>query len=209
MNIVTKFDDSRNIFFVSDTHFGHANICRGTSSWVDISGTRDFGNLDAMNDKIIENINRIVSKDDILVHLGDFSFGGVDNISKFRSQIVCENIHLIIGNHDKHIEENKNSTRDLFRSVNESMVMEYKRSPFKFTFFISHLPIASWPNMGRGVMHLHGHMHSPNHMRIAEGRAMDVGIDGNNLEPIHIDEVIKLLRDRPITNLTLKKDHHV
>lgn len=209
MNIVTKFDDSRNIFFISDTHFGHANICRGTSAWEDLSGTRDFDDLDSMNNKLVENINSVVAKDDILIHLGDFSFGGIDNIAKFRNLIVCDTIHLILGNHDKHIEENKNNTRSFFSSINETMLLEYKRNSIKFNFFVSHLPLASWPNMGWGVMHLHGHTHLPNHLRLAEGKAMDVGVDGNNLEPIHIETVIELLRNKPIANLTLKEDHHI
>jgi hypothetical protein len=36
---------------------------------------------------------------------------------------------------------------------------------------------------------------------------MDVGVDGNNLYPIQMNEVLKLMRDRPVKSL-FSKDHH-
>ncbi len=39
-------------------------------------------------------------------------------------------------------------------------------------------------------------------------RAMDVGVDGNGLEPISLDEVISLMKDREVKKLSLPKDHH-
>jgi hypothetical protein len=37
---------------------------------------------------------------------------------------------------------------------------------------------------------------------------MDVGVDGNGLEPISLDEVFSIMKDRPIKKLALPKDHH-
>ena len=62
--------------------------------------------------------------------------------------------------------------------------------------------------MNDNVIHLHGHVHLPPHQRIAEGRAMDVGVDGNNMEPLVLGEVLGLLKDQPIKKLCLPKDHH-
>jgi len=52
-----------------------------------IDKTRDFQTLDEMNQALVDNINTFVGEDDILIHLGDFSFNGFDNIEKFRSQL--------------------------------------------------------------------------------------------------------------------------
>ena len=71
----------------------------------------------------------------------------------------------------------------------------------------SHEQLVSWNNMNRGWIHLHGHVHLPSNKRIAQGRAMDVGVDGNNLKPVSLKEVLKL-RERPIKNLSIPKDHH-
>jgi calcineurin-like phosphoesterase family protein len=78
----------------------------------------------------------------------------------------------------------------------------------KFKFVCMHYPIASWHNMNQEVIHLHGHVHLPEHLRIAEGKAMDVGVDGNGLEPLSLDEIVELMKDRPVKKLALPKDHH-
>lgn len=79
-------------FFTSDTHFGHANIIRLCN--------RPFQNVEEMNEVLIENWNKVVSKDDTVFHLGDFAFGGS---SVWNSIIPRLNghINLIIGNHDR------------------------------------------------------------------------------------------------------------
>ena len=214
MKIVLEKD--QNLFFTSDTHYGHTNICRATTRWTDADNvTRDFKSLDHMNDTIADNINEIVNENDILIHLGDFSFGGFDNISEFRNRIVCKNIHLVLGNHDHHIERNKENIQDLFASVNHYINLDIRRPSSirkgemdKFKFVLMHFPIASWDGMNDGVMHLHGHVHLPKHQRIAGGRAMDVGVDGNDMYPLGMFEVLNLLKNQPIKSLSLPKDHH-
>jgi calcineurin-like phosphoesterase family protein len=69
---------NQRLFFTSDTHYNHTNICRGISNWDGRRGTRDFNSLDEMNASIIDGINSTVGEDDVLVHLGDWSFGGFD-----------------------------------------------------------------------------------------------------------------------------------
>jgi calcineurin-like phosphoesterase family protein len=209
-------EKGQHLFFTSDTHYGHTNICRATTKWTGADNmTRDFKSLEHMNDAIADNINEIVNENDILIHLGDFSFGGFDNISEFRNRIVCKNIHLVLGNHDHHIERNKENIQDLFASVNHYINLDIRRPSSirkgemdKFKFVLMHFPIASWDGMNDGVMHLHGHVHLPKHQRIAGGRAMDVGVDGNDMYPLSMFEVLNLLKNQPIKSLSLPKDHH-
>jgi calcineurin-like phosphoesterase family protein len=209
-------EKGQSLFFTSDTHYGHTNICRATTRWTDADNvTRDFKSLEHMNTTIVDNINEIVGENDILIHLGDFSFGGFENITEFRSRIICKNIHLVLGNHDHHIERNKDDIRRLFTSVNHYINLDIRRPSTvkkgeidKFNFILMHFPIASWDGMNDGVMHLHGHVHLPKHQRIAEGRAIDVGVDGNEMYPLGLFEVINLLKDQPIKKLVLPKDHH-
>jgi calcineurin-like phosphoesterase family protein len=209
-------EKGQHLFFTSDTHYGHTNICRATTKWTGADNvTRNFKSLEHMNDAIADNINEIVNENDILIHLGDFSFGGFDNISEFRNRIVCKNIHLVLGNHDHHIERNKENIQDLFASVNHYINLDIRRPSSirkgemdKFKFVLMHFPIASWDGMNDGVMHLHGHVHLPKHQRIAGGRAMDVGVDGNDMYPLGMFEVLNLLKNQPIKSLSLPKDHH-
>ena len=202
------------LWFTSDTHFGHSNICRATTKWEGADNvTRDFKSLDHMNDTLVNNINEVVGVDDILIHLGDWSFGGFENIELFRNRINCKNIHLVFGNHDHHIRRNKGDVQSLFSSVQDYLMIDLRmHKPGKIvdrhTLICMHYPIASWDGMNDGNIHLHGHVHLPNNQRVADGMAMDVGVDGNNYYPISIENVLTIMRYQPIKRLTLPKDHH-
>jgi calcineurin-like phosphoesterase family protein len=207
-------EKGQRLFFTSDTHYAHSNICSATTKWEGASNlTREFNSLDHMNATLVNNINNMVGEDDILIHLGDWSFGGFEKVQEFRDRIVCKNIHLVLGNHDHHIERNKEGVQSLFSSVQNYLRLEVRRpinkaTTEKFIFVCMHYPIASWHDMNQGVIHLHGHVHLPYHLRIAEGKAMDVGVDGNELEPISMDQVLGIMEMQPIKKLTLPKDHH-
>jgi len=202
MKIVAK-----NVWFTSDSHFGHTNICRGVSKWNTgdeeefNAATRNFPDLETMNEHIVENINNCVGENDWLIHLGDFSFGGIENIEVLRSQIKCKNIVLIIGNHDHHIENNKENVRKHFRHVAHyeelDVTVENRLGANKHKFVLCHYPIVSWNNMPRGAFMLHGHQHLKGDSRFGEGRRMDVGMCGSpEFRPYHIDEVLELLSGR-------------
>ena len=204
------------LWFTSDTHYNHSNICRATTQWKDADNvTRDFSSLERMNEEILFWINQKVAQDDILIHLGDWSFGGFDSIKQFRDRIICKNVHLVLGNHDHHIQRNKDNVQSLFSSVHEYLYLEVRRPGVtkkdamdRYAFVCMHYPIASWNNMNNGVIHLHGHVHLPPQQRLARGKAMDVGIDGNQYEPIGLDEILSIMDKQPIAKLELPKDHH-
>ena len=213
MKIVVE--KGQRVFFTSDTHYNHTNICSGVSEWDGSRGTRDFNTLYEMNAVLINGINSTVGENDILIHLGDWSFGGFDKIEEFRNQIVCKNIHLILGNHDHHIQNNKEDIQDLFLSVNQYLYLtvveqaKAKNEPAqKHRFVLSHYPIASWQDMGQGVMHLHGHVHLPKGKRVGPGRMMDVGVDGNDLKPIDLSGVLAIMKKQPVKSMFNFKDHH-
>jgi calcineurin-like phosphoesterase family protein len=221
MEMKITLEKGQRLFFTSDTHYGHKNICRGVSNWKTYDGetpinqTRPFDTLEQMNARIVAGLNASVGENDILIHSGDFSFGGFENIEIFRNRIVCKNIHLVLGNHDHHIERNKGGVKNYFKSVNDILTLhvemdkESKKDPkIVHTFEISHYPIASWKNMNEGVIHLHGHVHLPLHKRLSEGKGMDIGIDGNNMDPISLEEVLSIMENQPIRKLSLPSDHH-
>jgi calcineurin-like phosphoesterase family protein len=200
------------LWFTSDTHYNHANICSSTTKWTDPVTIREFKTLEHMNAHIVGNINEKVGQDDILFHLGDWSFGGFEQIELFRNQIVCRNIHIITGNHDHHIENDREGIQSLFSSVSKYLNLNVKwnvGTPLmdEQRFALMHFPIASWDNMARGAIHLHGHVHFEADKRIGMGKMMDVGVDGNNLYPISMNQVLKLMRDQPIKSM-FTFDHH-
>lgn len=200
------------LWFTSDTHYNHANICSSTTKWKDPVTIREFKTLEHMNSHLAGNINEVVGQDDILFHLGDWSFGGFESIGHFRNQIVCQNIHIITGNHDHHIENNRSDCQKLFSSVNKYVELNVKwnvGTPLQneANFVLMHFPIASWNNMARGAIHLHGHVHFNPNMRLQEGKMMDVGCDGNMLYPIQMQEVLRIMENRPVKSI-FRFDHH-
>jgi calcineurin-like phosphoesterase family protein len=199
------------LWFTSDTHYNHANICSSTTKWTDPVTIREFRTLEHMNSHLVGNINEMVGQDDVLFHLGDWSFGGFESIEQFRNQIVCQNVHIVTGNHDHHIQNNRGDCQNLFSSVNKYVELNVKwpvgPEMHEANFVLMHFPIASWNNMARGAIHLHGHVHFDPSMRLQEGKMMDVGCEGNNLYPIDMSEILSIMRDRPVKSL-FNRDHH-
>lgn len=198
-----------NLWFTSDTHYGHTNICRGVSQWGSINSegvfevnepaTRDFLTVDYMNNQIVSNINSVVDANDWLVHLGDWSFGGFEKIEEFREKINCKNITLIMGNHDQHIQSNKSDIQKLFTHVShyeELSVTREKKSDKNAKFILCHYPIISWNGQHKGTKMLHGHQHLKGDARVTQKDRMDIGMCGSpEFRPYHIEEILEHFND--------------
>jgi len=208
-------EKGQRLWFTSDTHYNHANICSAITKWTDPVTCREFKTLEHMNATLVGNINEVVGQDDILIHLGDWSFGGFEKIQEFRDKIVCKNIHLITGNHDHHIEKNRENCQSLFSSVNKYVELNVKWNVGTLehalmndaNFVLMHFPIASWNDMAKGAIHLHGHVHFPVDKRIGYGKMMDVGVDGNDLYPVSLNKVLSVMHNQPIKSM-FEFDHH-
>ena len=183
------------VYITSDSHYAHSNCCRGISTWK--SGFRDFDTLEQMNNAIVDNINDRVSENDTLYHLGDWSFGGVENVEIFRKRIICKNIHLIYGNHDENIMKDT-GLQSLFSST-DHVFTGYIGKTF---FHLSHYAHRVWPKSHKGSIHLYGHSHGS----IPDfSKSMDVGVDCHpEFRPFHINEVIQKMSKIEI----VKVDHH-
>lgn len=220
-----------NVWFSSDWHYGHANIVRGVSEWEDKSACRNFDTLEEHNETLVNNINKVVAKDDIIYMIGDFAFGGKQNIYELRSRINCNNIHLILGNHDHHIRKNAKlldgkgneiDCHSLFSSVNEVL---YKKISGE-RFVLCHYSMRTWDNGHHGAIMLYGHSHGslPDYSGIFQNvikgvdgediktittsvkfKTMDVGVDTHpEFRPYSLDEI----REAMATRIPLRVDHH-
>ena len=198
------------VWITSDTHYHHTNICRGITRWrtqdgkIPIEQTRNFQDLDEMNSTIVNNINQKVGPNDTLIHLGDFAFGGFDKIGEFLDRLVCKNIHLVLGNHDQHITKNREDIRDRFLSVSKYLEVNID----DVDFVLSHYPHASWNKLGKGSIHLHGHVHLSYKDKWGKGNRLDVGMDGNGYFPYKITEIVHMMDRREIRS-EMDLDHHL
>lgn len=223
MGLITKTINllgDQKVFFFSDPHYNHKNICRGTTTWnlEDHGGSnavRDFDTVEEMNDKIVSDINNVVGRNDYLVCLGDWSFGGVNSIWEFRSRIHCLNVILVLGNHDEKIDNNallpnyphKVGAQDVFESVFGRLQLFVKsdKKPTR-AYDCNHFPWTIWDQRHHERVHLFGHVHGN---FTHPDRALDVGIDNifkikGNYEPLSEYEIYDYMRDR----VSLPLDHH-
>lgn len=171
-------------YAIADTHYHHRNICAGTTQWS--SGvTRPFKTLEEMNDSIAYSINRVLLENDVLYHLGDWSFGSPDKAKEFFDRINCKHIHLILGNHDWESEDRLK----MLESLDFISISHYKEILVNDTLVcMSHFPQEYWNKAEGGSVHLHGHMHGQ--MGVSKWRRFDVGWD-ISASPFRIEELIK------------------
>ena len=214
-----------NIWFTSDSHWGHKNLCLGVSEWDDKEKScRNFQTLEEMNELIVNNINKYVKADDILYHLGDWSFGGIENIWEFRKQINCKNIYLVPGNHDHHIKKNKliecntdwcyNHIKNFLdfslpcpekSSVPAQQLFNILPELTKIIIdkqeiILCHFPLDEWENMDRGSIHLHGHCHGTKNDSFMNTycKRKDVGIDNPEFRPYSWEGIKEEMKERKI-----------
>lgn len=78
-------------YYISDLHFGHANVIRFDN--------RPFGNVQEMEDTIISNWNNKVKNEDEVYILGDFCWGLKNEWIRLLDRLNGHK-YLILGNHD-------------------------------------------------------------------------------------------------------------
>jgi len=176
---------------------------------VPVNQTRDFPNLEKMNQAIVDGINSVVMVDDVLIHVGDWSFGGFDSIRQLYDRLVCKNIFLYLGNHDHHQKKNKHDIREIYILVDnteDSLYVDKKH------IHLGHYPLQSWKDMKQGSIHLHGHCHFTGEDRFGKGKKMDIGMDGHpEFRPYNLrTEIFPLMAKREVcSEYETKLDHHV
>jgi len=81
------------IYLTADPHYHHANIIKYCN--------RPFGTYHQMDEALIKNHNSVVSNDDTVFFLGDFTLSrNKDVIEDYLSRLNGHK-HLILGNHDE------------------------------------------------------------------------------------------------------------
>lgn len=179
------------IWFTADTHFGHRNIAGpDVSNWK--NGYRNFSSVGEMDDELLHQINKVVDRDDVLYHLGDFSLA---NPFLYRDAIRCNDVRLILGNHDK---------MDRYHNLFQLITPYHKIEVDKTTFCLFHYAMRVWEKSHHGSIHLYGHSHGS--IDNDWGRSMDVGVDAiftltGQYRPISIDEVLGIMNCRKIKNV--------
>ena len=176
------------VFFSSDTHFCHNQPF--------LYEPRDFQSVEEMNEAIIERWNKVVKPDDVVYHLGDIMLNddikGIECLRRLNGQIF-----LIYGNHDTDRRKNFIAEECPYKMIGGWYAIPIKYG--KFSFFLSHYPTITSnfddKYFSQHVINLHGHTHQKtNFLNPANPFMYHVGLDSHNCTPIHIDDIIKDIR---------------
>ena len=176
------------IFFTSDTHFGHNKefLWKG----------RGFGSVEEHAEGLIENWNKVVKAHDIVYFLGDIALSP-ENEEKSIEWVKRLNgeIKWIGGNHDT----DKRMERFLVECDN---IIEWdgwaeKLKLDKKTLFLTHYPTLTINKLDSQeqvkktlVYNLHGHTHqTTNFSPDLPKNCYHVGLDSHNLTPVSWEEV--------------------
>jgi calcineurin-like phosphoesterase family protein len=174
---------SRDIWLISDTHFGHENILKFRDGGPDgplIRGSM-FDSVDQMDEYMIHQWNTYVKPGDIVYHLGDLFFGDKDKFLKNFKKLHGAK-RLIVGNHDdiKWI-----AKHELFQKI-----MMWRMFP-EHGMLLTHVPVHDTVLFegrfkGHDALNVHGHIHqnpSPTEKHKC------VCVEQIDYTPIHIEDV--------------------
>jgi len=188
--------NEKQIWFTSDTHFGHANVIRFNN--------RPFKDVEQMDAMLIKNWNSVVSYQDDVYHLGDFSLTSAERSLRILEQLNG-NIHLIKGNHEKSVLE-KSFTRDKFcwiKDYYELKVEDPSAKGGRQSIVLLHYAMKVWNKSHHGSWHLYGHSHGslPDDIN---SLSFDVGVDSHDYFPISYEDVKRIMKKKVFIPL----DHH-
>ena len=182
------FEKAERLFFTSDTHFGHRNIIKYCE--------RPFSCIEEMDDALIANWNRVVGKDDIIFHLGDFAMGGSAEWSRLLQKLNGK-IYLILGNHDL-------KTIGAGFSRLEGVAMQMLINVKGQIIYLNHYPFLCYGGAYRNTWQLYGHVHTCHanrgldvpRLKMLMPMQYDVGVDNNNYRPVSFEQVKKIIRNQ-------------
>lgn len=143
------------VWLVSDTHFGHAGVCRFTQN-DGVTKLRPWDDPQEMDEFMIQAWNDKVKPNDKVYHLGDVVINRrcLPTLSRLNGDKV-----LIRGNHDIFRDD---EYRQYFRELRAYHVMS--------GMILSHIPLHE-ASMGRFGTNIHGHLHDN---RVMKPRGVDV-----------------------------------
>jgi len=173
------------VFLVSDTHFGHAGVCRFTHPDDPEVKLRPWTDPDEMDEEMIRRWNDRVRPKDKVYHLGDVVINrrALKTLARLNGDKV-----LIRGNHDIFPDV---EYREHFRELRAYHVMN--------GMILSHIPIHE-ASLGRFGVNIHGHLHASRVMindpfgyrpPMIDTRYHCVCVEQTNFAPILFEDVIQ------------------
>ena len=165
----------RQVWLISDTHFGHAGIMRHCRP--------QFSSVEEMDEHMIERWCATVGPTDLVYHLGDFAWRA-SHAEAIRPRLTGT-IRLVVGNHD---DIPRLTAARLFQRVEMWRVLP------EFGVLLSHVPMRG--EQLRYVQHnAHGHVHGNTRGLSAWHR--DFSVESTDYTPVSAWDVREWVRATP------------
>lgn len=137
-------------FYIADTHFFDKKCINYDN--------RPFAGVEQMNETIIQNWNRVVTAEDTVYLVGDYSYGFGADIASTAQRLKGRKI-LIRGNHDQDVNLKYcfDGIYDYLEVANEDGLV-----------ILCHYPLSSFKDMQKGgTIHIYGHVHNSYEAKLA------------------------------------------
>lgn len=176
------------VFLVSDTHFGHAGVCRFMRN-DGVTKLRPWDDPYEMDETMVKIWNERVRPNDKVYHLGDV-------VINRKSLAILHRLNgdkvIIKGNHD--IFKLQDYTQH-FRDIRGYHVMN--------GCILSHIPVHE-ESLGRFGTNIHGHLHANHVMTVKhkgatpelDVRYFNACVENHDFGPVLFEDAIKQIKDR-------------
>ena len=174
-------------FFTSDTHFDDEYAIQYFN--------RPFKSVDEMNAVMVEKWNSIVTDQDTVYHLGDFTLGDNHHFSNWVSQLKG-NIKILPGSHDHpwlkvFVASERVQVIAPLISVEFTEIMVGNDPQL---VVMCHYSMQVWERSNYGSWHLFGHSHGK---LKGIGLSFDVGVDCTEFMPLSLEAVASKMAHLP------------
>lgn len=178
------------VFFTSDTHFGH-KLC---------AELRGFKDTDSHDLHLIREWNKRVCHADRVYHLGDFALCSPGEARRI-AKMLNGQIYLIRGNHDSAVGRIHKQSDSPFVWLRDVEYITVQHDGERRKIFLSHYAHRVWRSSHHGSWHLYGHSHGS---LPGQGKSLDVGVDNWDLGPVSFSRLLRVLDSVEVSVV----DHH-
>lgn len=172
---------NREVFWSADQHYFHGAMITHGKRPADI------------NETMISNHNSVVREKDIIIYVGDFSFGHPKQTEEL---LVRLNGHHIVvpGDHDNIFGRISPRDQKSGRWLFDLRPPILKLSVDNQQIVNCHYLMTVWPKSHYNSWHVYAHVHG--HLE-GVGKTHDVGVENNDFYPISFTQLKKIMEAKP------------
>ncbi|MDO8633785.1 MAG: 2'-5' RNA ligase family protein [archaeon] len=172
--LLPEIKTSEDVWLISDLHFDHENIIRYCK--------RPFKNKEEMNKILLENWNNTVKDNDLVLFLGDMTFGRGRHSAEYWIKQLKGKIYFIKGNHEEvHYDKAYNQA-----------ILDYGGEKF----FLIHDPALVQKDWKCWVIHGHKHNNQLDEFPLInnKNKTINVSCELTDYSPIRLSKILEQRR---------------